>query len=224
MSRPTIKDLEREFESGRGLYWDWFWDWKIKNEKAEKDILSTQLVKQSSNKLLTYLEVFSMFRNTNLKWKKEKEFTSILQSFGKTSHWTKLKSTQLTDIKSNETQKIISSSYKYIYEKLKDSDIRVTVTMISKIFMAVWGECPGLDKNFIEAYSEFDNDAYSTKTKYNGADEFTTFLKLMYLNLSSNKNLWEQLNKPIYCRCAKKSPIPIGRKIDLLFSGFWTRL
>ena len=72
MSRPTIKDLEREFESGRGLYWDWFWDWKIKNEKAEKDILSTQLVKQSSNKLLTYLEVFSMFRNTNLMEKRER--------------------------------------------------------------------------------------------------------------------------------------------------------
>ena len=63
--------------------------------------------------------------------------------------------------------------------------------------MAVWGECPGLDKNFIEAYSEFDNDAYSTKTKYNGADKFTAFLDQMYLNLSSNKDLWKHLDKVI---------------------------
>lgn len=199
-------------DSPVGYDWDKFWDYKCKIEAGGQDILDPQQQVTTSKHLLNYLLGFGMRRKSNLGNTTPSQFSKVLVAI---HHEYKIvKNIKLETLAEQNRHQAISL-FKTTGTALDSQGLPRTITLITKMFMALWGEIPGFDKRFCSAYRNLSLGI--PPSQYSIEDPL--FDSLLILNQHYNQTWSQQITGlPTRYRTTRTQgmyPIPTGRLIDM---------
>lgn len=187
--------------------WEFLWD-HIQSIPTWKGIISGKHLEKSALHLGFYLANWGMFRGSSELLNVNIRFFEDLLSFLFTELEDKFWDLTLDDfIKENITaQESFDSAISTIcaFEK---SRISWTETLVTKILLGIWGQCPARDTLFKNGFSKFNK-----RGRY-GRQPRTSGLYLVYLNHIRKLEEWKMPN----FKTIAGNSYPPGKIIDMAF-------
>lgn len=187
--------------------WEFLWD-HVQSIPTWAQIAETKNIQQSAYQLGFYLANWGMFRgssallNVNIRF--FEDLVGHMFSDLDADFWD-LELASFSDDDSDVIE-IFDSGIQHIVEFEKDR-ISWTDTLLTKILMGVWGQCPARDTYFSQGFSEF------LKRKKYGRQRKTSGRYLQYLNQIKAAEGWEM---PVYTTL-EDNHYPAGKIIDMAF-------
>ncbi len=199
-------------QSDVGYAWDEFWDHKCEVEATGGSLLSEEHIAETSHRLLSYLFKFGMTRKTKLITLTDAEFGQVLTALNdayQAVHDVRL------EMLSQAHQPSVVTLFKTTARALRDQDVSPTITLVTKMHMALWGAVPAYDRLFRYAYRKtFVGKPFPSR--------YTTLFDSLLRLRDRYDDKWApqiaQLDPSVrQTRSGGHQPIPVARLIDMAF-------
>lgn len=194
-------------QSNVGYAWDKFWDYKCSVEATGVSILSAGYIATTSQNLLSYLFAFGMRRKTKLVNLTSFQFQQVLHNLS--TEYAAIQHIRLETLSLADRQGVVRL-FDATEHALENQGVSATVTLVTKIHMALWGTVPAYDILFRRAYRDFFTGLPFPSRP---ASLFDSLLQLQNCYNARWKPLITQLNT----RSGGQQPIPVARLIDMAF-------
>jgi hypothetical protein len=159
-SNINVSEAIEQYQNGSyGLAWDVFWDYKCETEADGDSIFSERHILTTSLHLFSYLACFGMARgSTHLTditvCDLAEKLRKLRDSYNDVKH---IKFEMLAESDRDLVVLFFEDTAKALEEPIRVSS---SITMITKIHLAAWGQTPAYDKFFKLGYSRLIDMAF----------------------------------------------------------------
>jgi hypothetical protein len=207
-----VQAIQKYHDSSTGYAWGIFWDYKCETEEDGDNIFSDSHILMTSLHLFVYLTCFGMTRpGTRLIHITVHDFAEILRGLG--DSYNPVKDVRFEALESHREH--VTSLFKNTLKILDSKKVRPTITMITKILLAAWGQTPAYDSRFRLAYKKAF-PGQRIPSSLNSVFDSLLFLKEQYCAKWAEE-VAKLPDKTRRTRPDGKYKIPPARLVDMAF-------